>query len=184
MPGRRPKRLRMLLPMRKRSRKPSRDRVISRLDATAAGAGGAGGGMTLVQFGLDGSEGNVTSGAETTGFTQGTVEPLDALTSDTVPVGGKDDMGAVDEDGLTEGNFGGPGDHPAVDSFITGNMTYDFGADGPAAVNPFVWSTDGLADLGVTSQGHELLYEVSGDGLTLTAYYLVEGKYEVLDSIG
>ncbi len=47
------------------------------LDATAAGGGaGAGGGITLVNFALDGSEGNVTSGAETTGIGLGTVNPL------------------------------------------------------------------------------------------------------------
>ena len=157
------------------------------IDATAAGAGGAGGGMTLVQFGLDGSEGNVTSGAETTGYTQDTVEPLDAiLAADDSPTGGID-VAAVDEDGLSyntitdsSGNQDGAlGDHPAVDSFITGNLTYNFGNDGPAAVNPFVWSMDGLEAMGETSQGHELLYEVVDGGLTLNAYYLVEGKYEV-----
>ncbi len=162
------------------------------LDATAAGGAAGTGSATLVQFGLDGAEGNVTSGAETTGFTQGTVEPLDAiLAADDTPTGGID-VAAVDEDGLPynwiTGSVGvgdaADGDHPAVLRSFEGNLTYTFGNDGQAAVNPFVWGTDGLAEKGVTSQGHELLYEVSEDGLTLTAYYEGErGISQISDNI-
>jgi hypothetical protein len=56
------------------------------LEATAAGGAQGTGGSTLVQFGLDGSEGNVTSGAETIGFTVGTVEPLDAIVNGTIEI--------------------------------------------------------------------------------------------------
>jgi hypothetical protein len=142
------------------------------LDATAAGGAAGTGGATLVQFSLTGAEGNVTSGAETTGFTQGTVDTFrEAAAPDDTPIGGID-VAAVDEDGLELGNKDeARGDHQAELSSFDGNLTYTFGNDGQAAVNPFVWSMDGLAEKGVESQGHALQYEVSEDGLTLTAYY-------------
>jgi len=145
------------------------------LDATAAGGAAGTGGQDVVRFNLDGSEVTPESGAETTGIGFDTVDTLEGVTAeeiDTVPIGGVD-VAAVDEDGLGEDGIpGGPGDHPAEDSFITGNLTYSFGDDGPAAAEPFTWNIDGLYDMGVTSQGHALEYEIV-EGVTLNAYYNV-----------
>ena len=89
--------------------------------------------------------------------------------------------GAVDEDGLrlSEGaHFDGNddeagGDNPARFSYLDGTLTYDFGGDGPAGTNPFVWSLVGLPV--VFSEGNQLVYEVVDGGLTLNAYYITEG---------
>jgi hypothetical protein len=81
--------------------------------------------------------------------------------------------GAVDEDGLKEGvgDSSAPFDHPAQLAFAIGDLSYDFGGDGPAASDPFTWNLDGLVDKGVKSQGNLLQYEVV-DGVTLNAYYM------------
>ena len=140
----------------------------------AGGEANAGGGHPVVNYALTGEEVTPDSGAETRGIEFTRLEMIEReAAADTSPEGGSVD-GAVDEDGLEypyPGNQDGPGDHPAVEASITGNLSYNFGDDGPAAVNPFVWSMDGLSDMGIKSQGHPLLYEVVNGGLTLNAYY-------------
>ncbi|MBD9415081.1 retention module-containing protein [Pseudomonas sp. PDM16] len=84
------------------------------------------------------------------------------------PVGGQA-SNEVDEDGLTGGISGGPGDLAGNETVVTGSLGYSFGLDGAAAVNPFAWSTAGLSGLGLTSGGVALDYDVSPDGLVLTA---------------
>ncbi len=61
-------------------------------------------------------------------------------------------------------------------AFVEGVLSYDFGNDGPAGTDPFVWSLDGLAAKGVSSEGYTLLYEVV-DGVTLNAYYMGVPEY-------
>ncbi|QEX22456.1 aggregation factor core protein MAFp3, isoform C [Hypericibacter adhaerens] len=56
----------------------------------------------------------------------------------------------------------------------TGNLTYDFGGDGPAASTPFTWTTTVTADdpeaagITLTSGGSPIVWTVSNGGLTLT----------------
>jgi T1SS-143 domain-containing protein len=109
-------------------------------------------------------------------FTALSVEGLEA--SNSLPSAGIVD-GAADEDGMRisemtpfDGNDDErDGDHPARFAYVEGLLSYDFGGDGPDGTNPFVWSLDGLAAKGVTSEGNTLLYEVV-DGVTLNAYYM------------
>jgi T1SS-143 domain-containing protein len=143
----------------------------------AAGATGSGG---VGEYGDD--AGDIIAGVDKLGgldprdFTSTLVEPLEAsnLEVEPVPSAGVT-VGAVDEDGLESGNPGGLGDHPAELNTITGNLAYSFGDDGPSASTPFSWSLDGLSTMGVTSQGNTVLYEVADDGLTLNAYYVLDG---------
>jgi hypothetical protein len=142
----------------------------------AGGEASAGGGHPIVNLALTGNIIDPESGAETRGIDYSTIDTLQGGVAPTVeeavPIGASDN-GAVDEDGLEMGIPDGPGDHPAEASSIAGDLGYDFGGDGPAAVNPFVWSIDGLAAMGIASHGHELLYEVLDGGLTINAYYTV-----------
>ena len=89
-------------------------------------------------------------------------EPVDGI-----PQAGWATADGVDEDGLPGGISGGPNDAPGEATVVSGSLGYSFGSDG---VGSFTWSTAGLADLGVTSGGVPLTYQVSADGLTLTAY--------------
>ena len=117
-------------------------------------------------------------GLEDDPFTSITVASLEANNS--LPTAGIV-AGDVDEDGLriSEGaHFAGNddeagGDNPARFSYLDGTLTYDFGGDGPAGTNPFVWSLSGLPV--VFSEGNQLVYEVVDGGLTLNAYYITEG---------
>lgn len=141
----------------------------------AGGEASAGGGHPTVTYNLTGEEVTPDSGAETRGIDRGQLASLEREAGDTSPIGGINDA-AVDEDGLKwpfRGNQGGPDDDPATHRWTTGNLTYDFGDDGPAAINPFVWSDSGLEDMHIMSHGHELMYEIV-DGTTLNAYYMVE----------
>jgi hypothetical protein len=96
------------------------------LDATAAGGAEGTGGATLVQFSLDGAEGNVTSGAGTTGFNVAAQSTLDALTADDNPEILATTNVTVDETGGLK--------------TVTGTLAFDFGNDGPGAI---VLSADG-----------------------------------------
>lgn len=113
-------------------------------------------------------------GLDPRGFSSISVAALEANNS--LPSAGFVD-GAADEDGMSisekikGNNDNRDGDHPAQFSYVEGFLSYDFGGDGPAGTNPFVWSLEGLAAKGVTSQGNTLLYEVV-DGVTLNAYYM------------
>ncbi len=148
--------------------------------------------------------GNLLEGVDKLGvldpreFTSVSVEALDADNdlADPQPTAGI--VGnAVDEDGLSMSKmnlifvdglpisratpFDGnddrmDGDHPAWFAYAEGELAYDFGGDGPSGSNPFVWSTSGLVDKGVTSEGNILSYEVV-DGLTLNAFYMGEAGY-------
>lgn len=139
--------------------------------------------------------GNLVEGVDKLGvldprdFTSISVEALDADNelAEALPTAGVVDA-AADEDGLRMSEmtpFDGNDDrridaedHPTPFAYAEGFLAYDFGGDGPAGTDPFVWSTVGLADKGVTSQGNVLEYEVV-DGLTLNAYYL--GRPDYLD---
>ncbi len=81
---------------------------------------------------------------------------------------------AVDEDGLETGNPGSPygdgaDDLPGELVVAAGNLTYDFGGNGPSATTPFTWSVDGLPDT-LQSSGVDVIYALSPDGLTITAH--------------
>ncbi len=131
--------------------------------------------------------GNLIDGVDKLGgldprdFSSITVEALEA--DNPLPTAGIVD-GAADEDGLRisemtpfDGNDDERGgDHPAQFAYVEGVLSYDFGGDGPAGTDPFVWSLAGLAAKGVTSQGYTLLYEVV-DGVTLNAYYMGVPEY-------
>jgi len=143
----------------------------------AGGEASAGGGHPVVDNSLTGEEVTPDSGAETRGIEFAPLAPLERDSVDTSPEGGIND-GAVDEDGLRKpfkGNPDGPEDHEATQRSTTGNLTYDFGDDGPDGTKPFEWSTTGLEDKHIKSHGHELLYEISPDGKTLTGYYMEGG---------
>ena len=81
----------------------------------------------------------------------------------------------VDEDGLPEGNAGGPGDVAGEATVVSAQLGYDFGADGPASSGAFTWTTDGLPT-NLQSQGNTVVYEVSADGLSLTGRDEVTGE--------
>jgi T1SS-143 domain-containing protein len=152
------------------------DQPIQSESPAAGGEASAGGGHPIVNLALTGNIIDPESGAETRGIDYSTIDTLQGggIEEDTAPIGGLAD-GAVDEDGLPRiGNHDeiNDSDHPAEESYVVGNLGYSFGDDGPAATNPFVWTTDGLAAMGIESNGHELLYEVVDGGLTLNAYYM------------
>jgi len=135
----------------------------------AGGEASSGGGHPTVAYDLTGAEVTPDSGAETRGIG---FAPLENVQYDSVPIGG-DDIGAVDDEGLCEGNLGGDqSDDPTNDAFIVGKLSYNFGSDGPHQTEPFVWSMAGLPEMGITSHGNTLLYEVVDGGLTLNAYYM------------
>jgi VCBS repeat-containing protein len=124
---------------------------------------------------------NKLNGLEDDPFPAFTLASIDAIDDNPLPTAGIVG-GAVDEDGLrlSEGaHFDGNddeagGDDPARFSYLDGTLTYDFGGDGPAGTNPFVWSLVGLPT--VFSEGNQLVYEVVDGGLTLNAYYMTEGE--------
>ncbi|MBY5929389.1 VCBS domain-containing protein [Halomonas sp. DP8Y7-3] len=72
----------------------------------------------------------------------------------------------VDEDGLSGGNVGGPGDVAGEATVVTGTLGYSFGNDGAASTNAFSWSLDGLPT--VTASGQAVSYTLSDDGRTVT----------------
>ncbi|MBE1426554.1 T1SS-143 domain-containing protein [Desulfomicrobium macestii] len=96
---------------------------------------------------------------------------------------------AADEDGLVRERFVTPfngnddsdadGDNAATAASAKGFLNYNFGGDGPAETLPFTWNLAGLPS--VTSQGHQVLYEVSSDGQTLNGYWEFEYKKPVDD---
>ncbi|MGA4320880.1 retention module-containing protein [Ectopseudomonas hydrolytica] len=150
-------------------------------EATAAGpgagggAGGAGGGHSFVLLDEVGGALDPVIGFPTAGLPGGPEfpegEPI--VTPDPVPpaIIGFPSAGqssnAVDEDGLPGGIAGGPNDLAGEDTVVTGSLGYSFGPNG---IGSFAWSTDGLSALGITSQGVPLVYSVSADGLTLSAF--------------
>jgi len=152
------------------------------VEPAAGSEGGAEGSGGVGEYQED--AGDVLVGTEKLGgleddpFTSITVASLEANNS--LPTAGIV-AGDVDEDGLriSEGaHFAGNddeagGDNPARFSYLDGTLTYDFGGDGPAGTNPFVWSLAGLPV--VFSEGNQLVYEVVDGGLTLNAYYITEG---------
>ncbi|WP_196474015.1 retention module-containing protein [Pseudomonas chaetocerotis] len=151
-------------------------------EATAAGpgagggAGGVGGGHSFVLLGEVGGALDPVIGFPTAGLSTGPefpdgepiVDPDDAvvLEVDGAPTGGEA-INAVDEEGLSGGIAGGPNDLPGEAASVFGILGYSFGPDGPGG---FTWSTAGLSELGMTSGGVALSYEVSLDGLTLMAF--------------
>ncbi|WP_221621193.1 Ig-like domain-containing protein [Halomonas sp. YLB-10] len=72
----------------------------------------------------------------------------------------------VDEDGLSGGNAGGPGDAAGEATVVTGTLGYSFGNDGAASSSAFSWSLDGLPT--VTASGQAVSYTLSDDGRTVT----------------
>ncbi|MGK8435995.1 retention module-containing protein [Ectopseudomonas hydrolytica] len=150
-------------------------------EATAAGpgagggAGGAGGGHSFVLLDEVGGALDPVIGFPTAGLPGGPEfpegEPI--VTPDPVPpaIIGFPSAGqssnAVDEDGLPGGIAGGPNDLAGEDTVVTGSLGYSFGPNG---IGSFAWSTDGLSALGITSQGVPLVYSVSADGFTLSAF--------------
>ncbi|MGA7278222.1 MAG: retention module-containing protein, partial [Desulfocapsaceae bacterium] len=81
---------------------------------------------------------------------------------------------AVDEDGLETGNPGSPygdgsDDLPGELVLAAGNLTYDFGGNGPSLTTPFTWSIGDLP-IDLKSAGAGVNYLLSPDGLTVTAY--------------
>lgn len=147
----------------------------------AAGAAGSGG---VGEYQDD--PGNVIGGTDKLGgleddpFPSLTLASIDSVDDNPLPTAGIV-AGAVDEDGLrlSEGaHFDGNddeagGDNPARFSYLDGTLNYDFGGDGPADTDPFVWNLAGLPV--VFSEGNQLIYEVVDGGLTLNAYYMTEG---------
>jgi T1SS-143 domain-containing protein len=140
--------------------------------AGAGGAGGAGGGHSFVMLAEVGGALDPVIGFPTAGLPGGPEFPdaLPLATADPevdgIPTGGTA-SNAVDEDGLPDGIVGGVNDLDGEATFVTGVLGYSFGPDGPGT---FTWSTAGLADMGVSSSGTPLTYQVSPNGLTLTAY--------------
>lgn len=94
--------------------------------------------------------------------------------TDTAPIPAADVV-AVNEDGLEGGNPGGVGDIGTdIPASRTGNMTYSFGDDGPAATGAFRWTGVTLPGGEDVYSGGELVrYEISADGLTIRAF--IEG---------
>jgi VCBS repeat-containing protein len=117
-------------------------------------------------------------------FSSTSVEALDADNVNPLPSAGfvsaaADEDGLVRERGVTPfdgNNDEALGDNPATAATAKGFLNYDFGLDGPAATTPFTWNVAGLPT--VTSQGHEVLYEVSADGQTLTGYWEYQKPFD------
>ncbi|WP_343349847.1 retention module-containing protein [Pseudomonas sediminis] len=140
--------------------------------AGAGGAGGVGGGHSFVMLSEVGGALDPVIGFPTAGLPGGPEFP-DALPIatddpevDGIPTGGTA-SNAVDEDGLPNGINGGVNDLDGDATVVTGVLGYSFGPDGPGT---FTWSIAGLNELGITSGGMPLFYQVSPDGLTLTAF--------------
>nr|WP_024308650.1 retention module-containing protein [Pseudomonas sp. P818] len=158
-------------------------------EATAAGpgaggaAGGAGGGHSFVMLSEVGGALDPVIGFPTGPlaaaplFPEG--DPVAAAdttpAADGIPTGGTA-SNAVDEDGLPDGIVGGVNDLDGEATSVTGVLGYNFGPDGPGT---FTWSTAGLAALGVASGGTPLTYQVSADGLVLTAFAGEKVVFEV-----
>ncbi|MBS8270683.1 tandem-95 repeat protein, partial [Halomonas litopenaei] len=77
-----------------------------------------------------------------------------------------DGVARVDEDGLSGGNAGGPGDAAGEATVVTGKLGYSFGNDGAASSSAFSWSLDGLPT--VTASGQAVSYTLSDDGRMVT----------------
>lgn len=149
-------------------------------EATAAGpgagggAGGAGGGHSFVLLDEVGGALDPVIGFPTAGLPGGPEfpegEPIataDAVPAvDGIPTGGTA-SNAVDEDGLPNGIVGGVNDLDGEATSVSGVLGYSFGPDGPGT---FTWSTAGLAALDIASGGVPLTYQVSANGLVLTAF--------------
>ncbi|MDH1624433.1 retention module-containing protein, partial [Pseudomonas chengduensis] len=140
--------------------------------AGTGGAGGVGGGHSFVMLSEVGGALDPVIGFPTAGLPGGPEFP-DALPianadpeADGIPTGGSA-SNAVDEDGLPNGINGGVNDLDGEATVVTGVLGYSFGPDGPGI---FTWSIAGLNELGITSGGTPLFYQVSPDGLTLTAF--------------
>ncbi len=72
-----------------------------------------------------------------------------------------------EKDGVSVGN----NEDGSIDAFTAmGNLNIDFQDDGPAAVDPIVFVPGQTAPVGLTSDGQQLTYEISPDGLTLRAF--------------
>ena len=74
------------------------------------------------------------------------------------------------ENGDKDGNSVGNNEDGSIDAFTaTGNLNIDFQDDGPAAINPIVFTPGQEAPEDLTSDGQQIVYSISADGLTLTA---------------
>lgn len=74
------------------------------------------------------------------------------------------------ENGEKDGVSFGNNEDGSIDAFTAmGNLNIDFQDDGPAAVDPIVFTPGQNAPAGLTSDGLPLTYEISADGLTLRA---------------
>ena len=143
--------------------------------AGAGGAGGAGGGHSFVLLSEVGGALDPVIGFPTQGLPGGPefpdAEPI--ITPDPAPPtilgfpSAGESSNIVDEDGLPGGIAGGPNDAAGEDTIVSGSLGYSFGPNG---IGSFTWSTGGLSALGITSQGVPLVYSVSADGLTLSAF--------------
>jgi T1SS-143 domain-containing protein len=145
-------------------------------EAAAAGLGGGGenGGNSFVRL-MRVSEGLTPLSYEFPNPFAGNEFPfLGGEETDDEPVGANDFAG-LDEDGeggfiINEGNAGGAGDTENPASF-SGKMGYSFGLNGPATTGAFVWTGVTLpGGLPIASGGQPVSFEVSADGLTVTAF--------------